>query len=124
MSYDNPIYQTTTIDFTANQVDASWKIKGPKGLRGRVIDQMYTPTATTATTGACTVNVGTGALATAFSALSIANGLTAGTNKRASNDGTVTTTISAADTDVIVALTTFADTDDIQGTYTLTMAWW
>lgn len=124
MSYDNPIYITTEIDLAANQDDASWKIRGPSGKRGRLIEAMFSATATTALGASAVLNVGTAGTAAAFGTLTIATDLTAGTVKRASADGTVTSTISVADTDVVIAVDTSVNTDDIAGIFTVTMAWW
>ncbi len=124
MSYDNPIYQTITIPTTANNDDASWDIRGPSGKRGRLVDVMFTATGTSALGASATVKVGTAGDNDAFGTLTLATDLTAGTVKRASADGTVTSTISEADTDMIIALNTSVNTDDLPGQIVVTTAWW
>lgn len=124
-SYDNPIYTSHTVALTANQVDTSRKFIGPKGLRGRLIDLSFTPTATTV--GTLTLQVGSGTDADEYGTLSVANGVTAGTVKRASNDGTILSgeeSIIPADDPVVCDIATAADTDDFAGELTYTFAWW
>ena len=124
MSYDKPIHQSITIDTTANIDDTSWKVRGPSGKRGRLIDAMFTATGTSALGASATVKVGTAGDNDAFGTLTLATGLTAGTVKRASADGTVTSTVSEADTDMIIALDTSVNTDDLPGLIVVTTAWW
>lgn len=124
MSYDKRVFITHQINTGANQIDLSQTIKGPSGKRGKLEEIMFTPTDTTALGSAATVKVGTAGDDDHYGLLSIANGLTAGTVKRGSADGTMTNTTIDADSGVVIALATSADTDDMAGVIEVTFGWY
>lgn len=124
MSYDNPIHTSHTVVLTANQVDTSRKFIGPSGHRGRLVEVSLVPTATTV--GTLTLQVGSGSNADEYGTLTVANGVTANTVKRASANGSIFTTeasVIPADSEVVCDIATAADTDDFAGELTYTFAW-
>lgn len=125
MSYENPIYTSFQVPTTANQVDITRKIRGPKGKRGRLVEVMHS--VSVETNGTLTVKVGTATDDDAHGTLVVGTGLAAGTVKRASADGTVIDTAAGLitpDADVVLSLATAADTDDFAGDTVFTFAWW
>lgn len=124
MSYDNPIHTSHTVVLTANQADTSRKFIGPSGHRGRLVEVSFVPTATTV--GTLTLQVGSGSNADEYGTLTVANGVTANTVKRASANGSIFTTeasVITADSEVVCDIATAADTDDFAGELTYTFAW-